>query len=79
MERVAHAIGAEHAPSGLFDLAHRMGAPTALRRIGFRAEDLDEAVALVVEHLPAANPRPVGEAEIRGVLEGALEGRRPSP
>jgi alcohol dehydrogenase class IV len=79
MDRVARAIGAPAAPAGLFDLAERLAAPTALSAIGFREADLDAAVAMVLAEVPAENPRPVGELEIRAVLEGAVTGRRPTP
>jgi maleylacetate reductase len=65
MARVARALGAPEAGPALFDLAVRIGAPTALRDIGL--QDLDEAVRLVEETYPDA----------RGLLEAAYEGRRP--
>jgi hypothetical protein len=40
-------------------------------------ENLDEAVALVLEEAPKDNPRPVDEAGIRELLENAYAGRRP--
>jgi maleylacetate reductase len=78
MARIARALGAEDAAGGLFDLAVAIGAPTALRDIGMRAEDLDDAVGLVLEKVPADNPRPVAEADVRRILEAAFEGRRPA-
>jgi maleylacetate reductase len=77
MARVARALGAEDAAGGAFDLAVRIGAPTALRDIGMREEDLDEATALVLEAVPPENPRPLGEPEIRTLLDDAFAGRRP--
>jgi alcohol dehydrogenase class IV len=68
MARVARALGAEDAGQGLFDLARAIGAPAGLRDIGLRAEDLDEAIALVQETFP----------DTRGLLEAAFEGRRPA-
>jgi alcohol dehydrogenase class IV len=68
MARVARALDAPDAGRGLFDLAARIGAPTALRDIGLGAEDLGEAIALVQETFPDA----------RGLLEAAFEGRRPA-
>jgi len=79
MARVARALGAEDAAGGAFDLAERIGAPTALRALGMREEQLDEAVALVLEAVPPDNPRPLGEAEVRTLLADALHGRRPAP
>jgi maleylacetate reductase len=78
MDRVARALGTEEAASGLHDLGKRIGAPTALKDIGMKEEDLDEAVALVLEEAPRDNPRPVDEAGIRQLLEDAYAGRRPA-
>jgi maleylacetate reductase len=77
MGRVARALGAADAAGGLHALALEIGAPTALREIGMRAEDLDEAVGLVLEKVPEDNPRRVEEKDVRGLLEAAFEGRRP--
>lgn len=76
VERVSSALGAEGA-AGLYDLAVNIGAPTALKEIGMREEDMDEAVSLVLEAAPKDNPRPVDEAGVRAILEGAYEGLRP--
>jgi alcohol dehydrogenase class IV len=77
MEKVAHAVGAQSAAAGLYDLAKRIGAPTALKNIGMKEEHLNEAIALVVEKAPRDNPRPVDENGIRAILEGAYAGWRP--
>jgi len=77
MDRVAHALGDESASAGLYELAERMGTPTALKDIGMKEEDLDEAVSLVLEKVPKDNPRPVDQAGIRTILEDAYAGRRP--
>ena len=77
MARVADALNAEGAATGLYDLAERIGAPTALKDIGMDEEKIDEAVPLIVEAAPKDNPRPVDEAGIRGILEAAYAGRRP--
>jgi alcohol dehydrogenase class IV len=77
MGRVAGALGAEDAAPALFDLAQAIGAPTALRDIGMREQDLGEAVGLVLEKVPEDNPRPVEEKDVRELLEAAFAGRRP--
>jgi maleylacetate reductase len=82
MERVAGALGEwgkNGAATGLYDLAERIGAPTALKDIGMKEENLDEAVDLVLEAVPEDNPRPVDEAGVRNILENAYAGRRPQP
>jgi maleylacetate reductase len=75
--RVARALGAEgtDAAAAIQALALRIGAPTALRDIGMRESDLDEATRLVLEKVPADNPRPADERNIRGLLNDAYTGR----
>lgn len=77
MARVARALGETNAATSLYELAERIEAPTALKDIGMKEEDLDEAVSLVLEKTPEDNPRPVDEAGVRTILEGAFFGRRP--
>lgn len=79
MERIAGALGAQRAAAGLHELARKIGAPTALKDIGMKEEDIDEAVGLILEAAPESNPRPVDEAGIRSILEDAFLGRRPQP
>ena len=43
MRRIAGALGADSAPRAVHELALRNGAPTALKQIGMREEDLDRA------------------------------------
>jgi maleylacetate reductase len=76
MDRVASAISAPSAATGLYDLARRIGAPTALKNIGMKEKNLNEAISLVLEKAPYDNPRPVDEAGVRAILESAYEGRR---
>jgi maleylacetate reductase len=75
--RVARALGADgtDAAAAIQALALRIGAPTALRDIGMREEDLDEATGLVLEKIPADNPRPADAQNIRGLLNDAYTGR----
>jgi len=61
---------------GLFDLAKRIGAPTALKDIGMPADGLDKASAIATES-PYYNPRQPTREEIRSLLEDAFNGRRP--
>lgn len=77
MARIARAVGVEGAATGLYGLAERIGAPTALKDIGMKRENIDEAVGLILEAVPGDNPRPVDEAGVRAILEDAYAGRRP--
>jgi len=76
MRRIARALGAESAATGLFDLAHRLGAPLALKDIGMPADGLDRAADLAVQ-TPYPNPRPLERAAIRALLQRAFDGDRP--
>ena len=77
MARVARALGCDDAPTGLFDLATRVGAKTALRDIGMTEADLDKAAALATAN-PYDNPRPVTREGVRALLADAFDGRRPN-
>ncbi len=76
MSRVARALSADSAATGLFDLAASLGAPLSLESLGMRAADLDLAADIAVQN-PYYNPRPVTREGIRILLQNAFEGRRP--
>jgi maleylacetate reductase len=76
MTRVARAIGAPGAASGLFDLMESMHAPLALRDIGMKKSELDRATELATT-APYFNPRPIEGTAIRALLDDAYFGRRP--
>jgi alcohol dehydrogenase class IV len=78
LARAARALGAADAPGAIFDLVVSLGAPTALREIGMRAEDLDAAADLATRN-PYANPAPVTRDGVRRLLDDAFYGRRPVP
>ena len=77
MRRIARALGADDAASGLFDLASSLGLPLALRDIGMPAEGLEKAADLATQN-PYYNPRPIERTAILKLLQDAYEGRRPS-
>jgi maleylacetate reductase len=76
MRHIAAALVAEDAPGGLYDLAASIGAKTALKDIGMRVEDLDEAADLATRD-PYANPAPVTREGVRRLLDDAYHGHRP--
>lgn len=78
MARIARALGRDDAAEGLYDLVTEISAPIALEEIGMKGEDLEEATTLCVEASPEENPREAAEEGIRGLLEDAYAGRRPS-
>jgi maleylacetate reductase len=55
-------------------LAARLGLPGALRDIGLREDQLDEAVQLAGPAVPASNPVPIGPDELRTLLHAAWTG-----
>jgi alcohol dehydrogenase class IV len=76
LDRVAAALGATDAATGLYDLATTLGAPTSLAAVGLTADSVDDIVDTVVA-ADVVNPRPVEPAELRALLLAAHAGRRP--
>lgn len=76
MRRAAAALGADDAPSALFDLMRRFATSRSLREFGLSETDLDRAADLAVAN-PYWNPRPVERAAVRAMLQQAFEGARP--
>lgn len=61
-------------PGGVLgDLARAIGTPPSLAALGMREADIEPVLAQVLAALPA-NPRPVGEAELRALLRAAWSG-----
>lgn len=77
MAAISRALGSGGAASGLFDLAKKVGAPTALSQIGLKESDLDRAADIATE-APYYNPRPVERDAVRRLLDDAFHGRRPA-
>jgi maleylacetate reductase len=76
MRKIARALGHDDAARGVFQLAKTLGAPTALRDIGMRADGLDRAAELATTNA-YWNPRPVERTAIRQLLQDAWEGKEP--
>ncbi|PWC32891.1 maleylacetate reductase [Azospirillum sp. TSO35-2] len=76
MARVATALGTRDAARGLFDLAARLGAPSALKDLGMPEDGIDEIAALSVRD-PYWNPRPFDRGAIRNLLRRAWAGLPP--
>ena len=71
-------MGVTNAAEGLFDLAARVGAPTALREIGVMESDLDRAVEVALAN-PVVNAEPVTPSRLRMLLQNAWSGASPEP
>jgi maleylacetate reductase len=76
MQRIADAIGSEHAAEGLYDFVRSLGLPAALKDIGMPAEGLEPAVQTALRD-PYWNPRAVRLDRLRGLLMRAFEGEPP--
>jgi alcohol dehydrogenase class IV len=74
--RMAVAVGAGRASTGLHALSARLGLPTALAELGL-PDDAPAEVAAEVAADPPANPRPVDEAALRALLQSAWAGDPP--
>ena len=74
--QLAEALGVEDAAIGLFELAKTVGAPGALKDIGVKESDLDDAVNIAIEK-ELANPEPVTKERLRALLENAFHGNAP--
>lgn len=69
-------IEAESAAAGVWELAHRIGAPTCLKEVGFEPAMVDETAQIVSAARPT-NPRPVDLDGTRALLLAAYDGSRP--
>lgn len=77
MARICRALGGvSDAAAGLYDLAVSLGAPTQLKQIGLREQDLAQAVEIACSS-PYWNPRPIEADGIKQLLANAFIGRRP--
>ncbi|CAN0269702.1 unnamed protein product [Discosporangium mesarthrocarpum] len=76
MQAISRALNADSAAAGIFDLAGKIGAPTALKDLGLEEGDLDRAAEIATAS-PYYNPQPVDRNGVRALLDAAYHGRRP--
>ena len=76
MARIARALGAADAASGLYALEERLGTPLSLKQLGMPESGLDRTADLAVAS-PYPNPRPLERGAIRKLLDDAFHGRAP--
>lgn len=77
MALIARALGGRtSAARAVFDLACDNGAPTSLRELGFKSEDLDKACDQAMQN-QYPNPRKLERSALRQLLQDAFDGRRP--
>jgi alcohol dehydrogenase class IV len=73
--RMAEALGATTALEGVRALSEESGAPSNLRDLGLREDDVPKAVAPILEAAPPSNPAPVTAATIEALLHAAWQGK----
>ncbi|MDP3757327.1 maleylacetate reductase [Polaromonas sp.] len=76
MQAIAQALQGRSAAQAVFDLAQNNGATVALKDIGMKASDLDQACDIAMQN-QYPNPRPLERAAIRRLLQQAFDGQRP--
>ena len=77
MNRICRALSVNHAATGIYELAKKLGSPLALKDIGMPYDGLDKAADIAVAN-PYPNPRPLERAPIRALLENAYHGHSPA-
>ena len=79
MTRISRALGTAdtHPAKSMFDLMERVGAPVALRDLGFPEAGIEQAVAMILA-APCENPRPLAAQPLRTMLENAWRGTAPA-
>jgi maleylacetate reductase len=76
MARIARALGAPDAPTGLYDLGVKLGLGMRLADLGMPDAGLERAAQLASES-PYPNPAPLTREGILALLRAAQAGRRP--
>ncbi len=77
MARIARALGAKDAPTGLYDLELKLGLKMKLADLGMQAIDLERAAQLATQ-APYPNPAVIEYAQVLELLKNAFAGRRPA-
>ena len=77
-QRAAAAFGTNTALEGLQRLREQVGAPQKLSDYGFTAAGVPEAVEIILEKLPANNPREIMKDNLTALLTAALHGDDPA-
>jgi maleylacetate reductase len=76
MARIARALGAADAPTGLYDLEKKLGLKMRLADLGMPEGELERAAQIAAES-PYPNPAPLTREGILALLRAAHAGRRP--
>lgn len=73
-ERIAQALDAADPLTGLERLRTQIDAPRALRDHGLKEADLDRAAGLILEVVPASNPREMTATDAAELIRAAFSG-----
>ena len=76
MQRIQKVMGADDAPTAIWELEQRLGLPMRLADVGMQAADVEKAARIAVQ-APYPNPRKVEYEPVKELLQNAFEGRRP--
>ena len=76
--RMAEALGAGSALTGVLVLRDETDAPRSLRDLGLDADDLPSAVPAILDAAPPGNPTAVTAGNIEALLRAAWEGKEPA-
>jgi maleylacetate reductase len=76
MARLARALGAPDAVSGLYDLKQRLAGSLSLKDLGMPGDGIERA-ATIASANPYSNPRPIEFEGLRTLIAAAYEGARP--
>jgi maleylacetate reductase len=76
--RAAAAFGTPTALEGLQNLRRAVNAPRALADYGFNADNIPEAVGIILASVPPSNPRPTTPKNLAALLDAALTGSDPA-
>ncbi|WP_326836645.1 maleylacetate reductase and hydroxyquinol 1,2-dioxygenase domain-containing protein [Amycolatopsis rhabdoformis] len=77
MRRIAEALGAPDAATGVYDLIASLPVPHSLGELGFTEDDIAKAAEIATAK-PYPNPREVTREGIEGLLRQAWAGTRPA-
>ena len=73
-EDLKQALMNPYPPMALYDAAKVMDAPFSLKEIGFKAEDIEKAVDIMLEQ-PYANPAPLDRDKLIKMMQRAYDGK----
>jgi maleylacetate reductase len=76
-KRIAAALSSADAGTGMANLYQKLDAPRSLGNLGFREDQIPEAVHLILPQIPPSNPRSVDAADLERLLRSAWKGNTP--